>query len=71
MDIHKPKPVHSWREFLSEIAVIVCGILIALAGEQVVEAFHWRHEVEAQREALRSEARDNLSAAAYRKAEAT
>ncbi len=40
MDIHKPKPVHSWREFLSEIAVIVIGICIALIGEQIVEKIH-------------------------------
>jgi len=52
VDIHKPKPVHSWREFLSEISVIVIGVAIALAGEQAVEALHWHHVVEAQREAL-------------------
>jgi hypothetical protein len=40
MDIHKPKPVHSWREFASEIAVIVIGICIALVGEQIVEKIH-------------------------------
>ena len=40
MDIHKPKPVHSWREFASEIAVIVIGICIALIGEQIVEKIH-------------------------------
>jgi len=37
MDIHKPKPVHSWREFLSEILVVVTGIAIALAGEQAIQ----------------------------------
>ncbi len=31
MDIHKPKPVHSFREFLSEIAVVVCGILMPMS----------------------------------------
>ncbi|HEX5264902.1 MAG TPA: hypothetical protein VFW13_15330 [Phenylobacterium sp.] len=45
MDIHKPKPVHGWRELLSEIAIIVLGILIALAGEQAVEAFHWSERI--------------------------
>ncbi|MDQ2764026.1 MAG: hypothetical protein M3Y22_11270 [Pseudomonadota bacterium] len=40
VDIHKPKPVHSWREFLSEIGIVVCGIVIALTGEQVVEQIH-------------------------------
>jgi len=55
MDIHKPKPVHGWREFLNEIGVIVCGILIALALEQGVEQLHWAHEVEKAHAALRSE----------------
>jgi hypothetical protein len=31
MDNHKPKPVHSLREFLSEIVVIVTGIVKAVA----------------------------------------
>ena len=51
MDIHKPKPAHSWREFFSEIAIVVCGVLIALTGEQLVEFArgHERvHEGEAQ-----------------------
>jgi hypothetical protein len=69
MDIHKPKAAHSWREFLVEIGTIICGILIALGLEQAVEAFHWRHEVEQQREALRREARANLGAVAYRVSE--
>lgn len=42
MDIHKPKPVHDWRELVSEIGVIVIGVLIALSGEQLVEALHWK-----------------------------
>jgi hypothetical protein len=46
MDIHKPKPVHSWREFFSEIIVIVTGIVIALRGRKVVEAIHWHHKVQ-------------------------
>lgn len=60
MDIHKPKPVHSWREFLSEIAVIVTGIAIALAGEQTIEAIHWGHKVEASETAIKTELGDDL-----------
>jgi hypothetical protein len=30
MDIHKPKPIHNWREFLKEYAIIVLGVLTAL-----------------------------------------
>jgi hypothetical protein len=55
MDIHKPKPVHGWREFISEIGIIVVGVLIAMALEQAVEWAHWRHEVSQGREHLREE----------------
>lgn len=55
LDIHKPKPVHSWRELVGEIGVIVVGVLIALSAEQLVEAIHWHHKVEAVQEAVRHE----------------
>ena len=51
-DIHKVKPVHGWREFLGEVGIIVLGVLIALALEQSVEWFHWRHKVDQATEAL-------------------
>jgi hypothetical protein len=44
MEVHS-KPVHSWRELLSEIGVIVIGVIIALSAEQVVETIHWKHKV--------------------------
>ncbi len=43
MDIHKPKPWHGLREFLKEYAIIVVGVMTALAFEQAVEWLHWRH----------------------------
>lgn len=55
MHVHLPKPLHGWREFLGEVGIIVIGVLIALSAEQVIENLHWRHEVEAGREALESE----------------
>lgn len=58
VDIHKPKPVHGWREFINEIGVIVIGVLIALGAEQVVEALHWHHVVTEESEALDEEAKD-------------
>ena len=51
---HAPKPVHSWREFLKEYAIIVLGVLTALAAEQAAEAL--RHHAEA------AEARDTVRA---------
>jgi len=69
MDIHKPKPWHGWREFLKEYGIIVLGVLTALAFEQGVESLHWRHEVETERDALRSEVRYNLATAAFRQSQ--
>jgi hypothetical protein len=61
MDIHKPKPVHNWREFASEIAVIVCGILIALMLEQVAEAWRLHEKVEIGEASIRAEFSDQLA----------
>lgn len=66
VDIHKPKPVHNLREFLSEIGVIVIGVLIALAGEQGVEWWHWRHQIAETRETLDHEIARDLGAIQYR-----
>jgi hypothetical protein len=42
---HKHKPVHSWRELLTEVGVVVIGVGIALAAEQAVEWVHWHNRV--------------------------
>lgn len=60
MDIHKPKPAHNWREFLVEIGTIICGILIALGLEQVIEGAHRQHLRQEAREAIRGELSENL-----------
>ena len=52
MDIHKPKPWHGVREFLKEYAIIVVGVLTALAAEQGVEWLHWQDQAERARAAL-------------------
>ena len=67
MHFHLPRPLHGWREFVGEVGIIVLGVLIALGAEQVIEDIHWRHEIEATRQALEMEAADNLSAAATRR----
>ncbi|HWE46209.1 MAG TPA: hypothetical protein VG407_09275 [Caulobacteraceae bacterium] len=69
MDIHKPKPVHGWREFLSEIGVIVLGVLIALALEQAVEWMRIQSEMSETREALKVEIGRNAGIATYSIAE--
>ena len=59
MDIHKPKGVRSWREFLSEIGIIVLGVLIALSAEQSVDYLHWRHRLGVAEESMRAEMKSN------------
>ena len=71
MEIHKPKPVHSWREFASEIGVVVMGIIIALSLEAAVEAFHWRYEVHEGRDRLHDEIQGDLPVYIHRKAVAS
>jgi len=55
MHFHLPKPLHGWREFSGEVGIIVIGVLIALAAQQVVEAVQWRDSVSQTRDAMRSE----------------
>lgn len=45
MHFHLPKPLHGWREFVGEVAIIVLGVLIALGAEQVVQSVEWREKV--------------------------
>jgi hypothetical protein len=66
MHIHLPKPLHGWREFLGEVGIIVVGILIALTAEQVVEAVHWHHVVEADSEALNDDVEDMWKGLSFR-----
>lgn len=66
MHVHKPRVAHTLGEFLSEIGVIVIGIVIALGGEQTIEWLHWRHEVAETREALGHELAGDIGVAQYR-----
>lgn len=66
MEIHKPKPVHNWRELLTEIGVVVIGVCIALAAEQTVEWLHWHNEVATARKILTTEIIANDAAFARR-----
>ena len=66
MEIHKPKPVHNWREFLSEVGVVVLGVCIALAAEQVVDWLRWRSEAAKANEAIATELSYNLQGAIQR-----
>ena len=55
MHFHLPKPLHGWREFAGEVGIIVVGVLIALAFEQVAEGMRWRSAVADSEAAMRKE----------------
>ncbi|HEY5086469.1 MAG TPA: hypothetical protein VII66_03835 [Gemmatimonadaceae bacterium] len=60
MEIHKPHPIHSWRELLKEVGIIVLGVLIALGAEQSVAALRERHVADEARRNVLAEVQFNL-----------
>jgi len=60
MQFRFPKPLHGWREFLHEIAIIVLGVLIALGLEQLVSASNDRASAAETRDTIRAEISENL-----------
>lgn len=60
MHLHVPKPIHGWKQFFNEVAVIAVGIAIALGGEEIVS--HWNEERSASKafEAIKDEIGINL-----------
>jgi hypothetical protein len=62
MHFHLPKPLHTWRELVGEVGIIVLAVLIALGAEQVVEDLHWHREIGETRNALRSELEHDVGA---------
>ncbi|HXS05554.1 MAG TPA: hypothetical protein VN723_02095 [Rhizomicrobium sp.] len=69
MEIHKPHPAKTWKEFFIELGTIVAGILIALALEQSVEAWHERGLAREATEAINAEMQEDLDRIAYRQAQ--
>jgi hypothetical protein len=55
MHFHLPKPLHGWREFAGEVGIIVVGVLIALAAEQVVEEWQWERKANSAHTAIMEE----------------
>ncbi len=60
--LRKLTPYGGWRQFATELVVVVLGILIALGAQQAVDAWNWRSEVAEFRDALDSELGFNLGA---------
>src|SRR6478672_3832573 len=55
MHFHLPKPLHGWREFSGEIAIIVIGVLIALGAENLIERWHWQEQATIARDSFKDE----------------
>lgn len=66
MEIHKPKPVHSWRDFIKEVGTIVLGVCIALGAEQTVEWYHWHNKVVEARAVIATELASSVGNAVER-----
>jgi hypothetical protein len=66
VEIHRPKAIHNWQEFLKEVGTIVIGVLIALAAEEAMTSYNWREEVAIVRDSLDDELSDTLFAAMER-----
>lgn len=59
MHFHVPKPLHGWREFAGEVGIIVLGVMIALAAEQIGRSIQERTELDQIRQSLRAELADS------------
>ncbi len=56
------KPVNGWPGFLTELTIVVLGILIALGAQQTVDGWRWQKEVGEFRAAMDDELGFNLGA---------
>jgi len=66
VDVPEGKSMRSWRDFFKEVGIIVLGVLIALAAEQTVDAWNWKHEVGIVEDSLNDELSDGLFSAQER-----
>ena len=66
MHFHMPKPLHGWREFVREYAIVVLGVLTALGLEQAVSSAHERRLAREARQAIDGELQIDLDRIAYR-----
>ena len=66
MRFHFFRPLHGWREFIHEIVIVVIGVLLALAGAQVIENMRWQWQVQSARQSIANEIASNAAQAAMR-----
>ena len=59
MELHPMEGVHSWKQFLVHMAIVVIGVCIAIGLEQTVEKIHHVHQQHEFEEQLREEGLTN------------
>ena len=62
----KTNPFRDWRTFLTEIAIIVDGVLIALLAQQVADSRNWDAQVRDARESMDGQLAGSMFAARER-----
>ena len=61
LEVHAPQEsVHSWKDVLIHIAIIVVGLLIAVGLDEAAEHIHHMHQVAETRDALNKELDYNI-----------
>lgn len=66
MQVHLPKLREGWRKFAFELTIVVLGVMIALAANQLVESWSWNRQVRQFRTAVDAEMDYNLWTYVYR-----
>lgn len=54
------EPSRSPRELITDIAIVVVGVVLALAAEQAADSLQWQHRVQTLQSGLRQELLGNL-----------
>jgi len=60
MDIHKPNAWPAWRVMLTDFVIVVLGVGVALAAQQMADWWRWKSDVAQAREVIASETALNL-----------
>lgn len=60
------RPLHGWHEFIHEIVIVVIGVLLALAGAELIENWRWQWQVRSARQSIANELAANANEAAGR-----
>jgi hypothetical protein len=55
----KLKPPHGWNAVAWELAIVTLGVLIALAAQQMADAWQWRQNVAVVRQSIMAELGNN------------